>query len=404
MFNSNIVRMLVLREYDDDDLEETFFAFLKEKKSKRIKWQHQRLNWDEHVQKLRHTQEFSTYYHMSEETFSILLETIRDDITANHIKSKNSTSGNDPIYPELVLASGLEFMGGCAYKHIALIYGMSLSSAKRIVCKFWNAVIFNPAFSLALPYTLEELEANACAFEEKSKAFGLFKGVIGALDGWLCDTNKPIVHNTSDFFSGHYQRFGLNVQAMCDAHLRFMFLGIAGPGGMNDVRAFAKCSEFNRWLQNLPDDYFIIADNAYELSETILIPYSGAEKRNCIYHDAYNYHLSSLRIKIEQAFGLLTTKWRVFRSNLDETDLENASKIIRTAFRLHNFVIEHERESYLNDQGELNIEPRDRAPRNLGYFPTDPREDSHDAGVATGMSARRTHITEEMRERDIRRS
>jgi hypothetical protein len=141
------------------------------------------------------------------------------------------------------------------------------------------------------------------------------------------------------------------------------------------------------------------------------IPYSGAEKCSCVYHDAYNYDLSSLRIKIEQAFGLLTTKWRIFRSNLDETDLVNCSKIIRTAFRLHNFVIEHERESYLDNKWELNIEPLDRAPRNLGYLPTgDPREDSHDTrtddaeGIETGMSARRIHITEQMRARDIQRS
>jgi hypothetical protein len=361
------------------------------------------------VKRLRHTQEFSTYYHMSEETFHILLEKIRDDITVDYIKSKNSTNGNDPIYPELVLAAGLEFMGGCAYKHIALIYGMSKSSAKRVVRKFWDAMLCNPAFSIVLPHTPEELEAHASAFANKSKAGGLFDRVIGALDGWLCDTNKPIVHNTSDFFLGHYQRFGLNVQAMCDAHLRFTFLAIAGPGGMNDVRAFGKCFKFHQWLQSLPDGYFIIADNAYELSETLLIPYSGAEKLSCVYRDAYNYHLSSLRIKIEQAFGLLTTKWRIFCSNLDETDLENCSKIIQTAFRLHNFVIDHERESYLNDQGELDIEPLERAPRNLGYFPVDPREDSHetagnDPSITTGMSARRLFITEEMCTRDIRRS
>jgi hypothetical protein len=57
--------------------------------------------------------------------------------------------------------------------------------------------------------------------------------------------------------------------------------------------------------------------------------------------------------------------------------LLNYSKIIRMAFQLPNFVIKHERESYLNDQGELNIEPQDPATRDLGYLPTDPREDSH---------------------------
>ena len=218
---------------------------------------------------------FATYCHMSEETVLILLETICNDITANYVKSMNSTRGNDPIYPELVLASGLEFMGGCAYKHIAQIYGMPIASAKRVVRKFWNAIIYNPAFRLALPHTREELESHASAFEQKSKAFALYNGVVGALDGWLCDTNRPIVHNTSDFFSGYYQRFGLNVQAMCDAHLRFTFLGIAGPGGMNDVRAFGKCTEFNLSLSSLPNDYCIIADNAYELSKMLPFPTVG---------------------------------------------------------------------------------------------------------------------------------
>ena len=42
MFNSNIVWMLVLREYDDDDdLEEMFSAFHKVTTSRRIKWEHQ---------------------------------------------------------------------------------------------------------------------------------------------------------------------------------------------------------------------------------------------------------------------------------------------------------------------------------------------------------------------------
>jgi hypothetical protein len=126
----------------------------------------------------------------------LVLETICNDITANYVKSMYATSGNDPSYHELVLASGLEFiMGDCAYKHIAQIYGMSIDSAKEAISKFWNAMTFNPAFRLALSHTLEEL-----GFEQKLKAGGLYNGVIGALDGWLCDMNKPIVHNTSDYF------------------------------------------------------------------------------------------------------------------------------------------------------------------------------------------------------------
>jgi hypothetical protein len=77
---------------------------------------------------------------------------------------------------------------------------MSIDSAKRVVHKFWNAMILNPALNLALPRTLEELEGKASAFDGKCKASRLYKGVIGALNGWLCNTNKPIIHNTSNLF------------------------------------------------------------------------------------------------------------------------------------------------------------------------------------------------------------
>ena len=34
--------------------------------------------------------------------------------------------------------------------------------------------------------------------------------------------------------SGHYQAYGVNVQAACDHHCQFTFIGVAGPGVMGD--------------------------------------------------------------------------------------------------------------------------------------------------------------------------
>jgi hypothetical protein len=49
--------------------------------------------------------------------------------------------------------------------------------------------------------------------------------------------------------------------------------------------------------------------NAYGFSEQSRIPFGGAH-RNVVENDANNYYLLQLRIRIEHAFGLLTTKWR----------------------------------------------------------------------------------------------
>jgi len=53
-----------------------------ENKQKRLfKWKHKRLNWEEHVEKARHTGSFKPDYHMSEERFNKLVNILREDIT-----------------------------------------------------------------------------------------------------------------------------------------------------------------------------------------------------------------------------------------------------------------------------------------------------------------------------------
>jgi len=54
----------------------------------------------------------------------------------------------------------------------------------------------------------------------------------------------------------------------------------------------------------------VVGDNAYICSETLLTPFSGVEKEDPA-KDAFNFYLSQLRIRIEQTFGLMTSKWRI---------------------------------------------------------------------------------------------
>ena len=86
---------------------------------------------------------------------------------------------------------------------------------------------------------LKEPEHCAAEWHKKSTAFGVFHDCVGAIDGWLCCIYKPKnVDNTAHCFSGHYQRHGVNVQAVVDANLCFIHFGVIGPGRTNDARAF----------------------------------------------------------------------------------------------------------------------------------------------------------------------
>ena len=57
-------------------------------------------------------------------------------------------------------------------------------------------------------------------------------------------------------------------------------------------------------IQKMPLRRFVVGDNAYVCSETLLTPFSGVEKDPS--KDAFSLYLSQLRIRIEQTFGLMT--------------------------------------------------------------------------------------------------
>jgi hypothetical protein len=121
--------------------------------------------------------------------------------------------------------------------------------------------------------------------------------------------------NVTPYFSGPYQCYGINVQAICDAQCRFTYLSCRSPGGTGDSRAFHGTA-LNHFLHEIPQGFYVVGDAAYSFSATLLIPYSGADKRNR-QNDVFNSHLSQLRIKTEQAFGLLVNKWRAFKKPIE---------------------------------------------------------------------------------------
>ena len=330
---------------DDDlmDLEDLRLMFSSRKKTRSIKYDHTRINWDEHIDRLVSTNKFEQRFRMPLSSFHYLIEELREPLTVSFKHSINSTSGNDPIYPEVIVAVGLQFLGcGDTHSSLADTYGMSDASAYRVVEMFLDAVDYNDScqeMQVRLPRTADELNDIAQRWRDVSTCpINMLNGHIGAMDGWFPRTEMPFDQvNQADYFSGHYQAYGLNVQAMCDADLLFIYVAVAGPGKINDSRAFSRLRELHKWMEGLPPWCIISADCAYGLSQRLLIPFNAAELLGDD-HRTFNFYLSQLRIRIEMAFGLLTTKWRKLRTTLSYSTRKNA-QIIRVCTKLHNFVI-----------------------------------------------------------------
>ena len=107
----------------------------------------------------------------------------------------------------------------------------------------------------------------------------------------------------------------------------------------NHTRVFRRCLGPQKWLDKITHEYFLLGDNAYWLSNKLLIPFSGAQK-HAKYNCLYSFYLSRMWVQIKMAFEQLTTKQRIFRRNLD-SHLEKNYLIFVVSAELHNFVIDN---------------------------------------------------------------
>ena len=148
-----------------------------------------------------------------------------------------------------------------------------------------------------------------------------------------------------------------------DANCRFIAFIVAAPGKTPDQVAF-ECTALYDLVEKLPFGLYLVADAAYTLTDQVLVPFTGSQRQD-VDKDAYNYFLSQLRIRIEMAFGLLTTNFRILRCNL-ATMLSVTAAVLECCARLHNFVIDEDCEI-----DEDDIFPFAESPNGeWGYLPT----------------------------------
>jgi hypothetical protein len=114
------------------------------------------------------------------------------------------------------------------------------------------------------------------------------------------------------------------------------------PGSVNDAVAW-RYTKLYRQIESgkFPKQFWIAGDAAYGCSEAILSPFPGKllpqEK------DAFNFHLSQLRINIECAFGMLVNRWGILWKPM-RCPLHKVPKVVGVCMKLHNLIIDRHNE------------------------------------------------------------
>jgi hypothetical protein len=134
------------------------------------------------------------------------------------------------------------------------------------------------AFTIGLPMN-NIVALQRLADEFSILSHGELKGCVTAIDGWVAQTRKPYPSEAEDImaYRNRHGCWGLVVLAGCDARCRFTMFSCKNSGSTNDCIAW-ELSLLKKLIiddRRLPEQFFIIGDEAFSCCNQLLVPYSG---------------------------------------------------------------------------------------------------------------------------------
>ena len=159
--------------------------------------------------------------------------------------------------------------------------------------------------------------------------------------------------NSGSEYFNYKHFFSIVLQALVDANYKFVYINAGASGRAGDARIYTD-SDLKKSLDenslNMPKPtsihgiagkkiyYHIVGDDAFSLSLQMMktYPHRNMDKAKRI----FNYHLSRARRVVENSFGILANRFRVFLTTIHLSP-EKVKDLIMAACCLHNFMNEH---------------------------------------------------------------
>ena len=235
---------------------------------------------------------------------------------------------------------------GGTQKVVASAFRLGFSTVGKIIGEVCEAIWTNMRLEFMPEMTPAKWKAAASKFEEKWH----FPHCVGSIDGKHIQVVAPpasgsLYHN----YKGH---FSIVLMAVVGPDYRFIMIDVGAYGSENDSAIFQR-TEFFRLLENgelglppaepvrnsdgtVPIPYYLVGDEAFALKPYMMRPYS----RLTVTSDAakvFNYRLCRARRIVENAFGILANRWRIFHGKIYASP-EKVDKIVQATCVLHNYL------------------------------------------------------------------
>lgn len=178
------------------------------------------------------------------------------------------------------LAAALRFFAGGAIYDIQAIFGISYSAVLESIECVVAAVNSCKCLDIKFPTSHDAQRTIADKFKKKSRVG--FDCCVGCIDGMLIWTHKPTKSDCKEmkigsakFWCGRKNKYGMNLQAVCDSDKRFLYIGIQYGASASDLLAF-NVSDLKAKLEKegfLAPGLCLLGDNAYINAFFMATPY-----------------------------------------------------------------------------------------------------------------------------------
>lgn len=301
-----------------------------------------------------------------------------------------ATPDSGPVTMEIKLAITLRIFRGASYLDM-IWYGVQLSTVSSIfsfVIELIDSVLPNNEIFNFDPESENFHEECARMAGEWSsimiakKGVDGMKGTIVGGDGLVIAIGTPTDADRDGLpVTSYFNRKGcmaINAQGFCDAWCRFRYFDVSWPGSTNDITAYKQTKMYSWWMRGLiPSCYHMVLDEAYSSigGDNHLTPFTKAQLKKARAEDfprylkmrAFNNTLSSQRITVERAFGLLIRKWGILWKPLAHS-LRVNTLIVIVCVKLHNVCVNHWKKKGHRAEDIMRDEASFQQQRDAGVF------------------------------------
>lgn len=241
---------------------------------------------------------------------------------------------------------------GIAFRQLGLSFRISKTAVGNIVieiCKaLWKVL---QKEHLKFP-TKSDFENIAKEFYDRWK----FPNCLGCIDGKHIRIRCP--SSSGSMYYNYKNFFSIVLMAISDAHYKFIMIDVGAYGKDSDGGVLIN-TELHTHLESgiiqlpeskqLPDSeikapYVFLGDEAFPLRNYLLRPFPRRQLQDNT-KSLFNYRLSSTRMVIECAFGIMAAKFRILQKAI-ETKVDNAVHVVKATCLLHNLIIDVENTEY----------------------------------------------------------